>query len=417
MTAMEQMGQKARQAARELNAVSGTQKNAALEAMASSLEEQTGAVLEANDRDITRARAAGMIDSMIDRLRLTKERVAGMAAGIRSIRALTDPVGEVMEGRRLENGLEVRKVRVPMGVIGIIYEARPNVTSDAAALCLKAGSAVILRGGKEAIESNRAVAQALRAGLEAAGLQPDTVQLVEDTSRETAAAMMKMNGYIDLLIPRGGAGLIRSVVENATVPVIQTGVGNCHIYVDESADADMAQAIVVNAKASRPSVCNAAETLLIHSGAAPALLPPLAAALREKGVRLRCCGRAAALLPGVPVEPAEEADWATEYLDYILAVRVVDSLEEAMDHIARYGTGHSECIVTENYEHAQRFTREVDAAAVYVNASTRFTDGGEFGWGCEMGISTQKLHARGPMGLKELTSYKYIVQGTGQVRE
>lgn len=416
MTAMEQMGQKARQAARELNAVSGTQKNAALEAMASSLEEQTGAVLEANDRDITRARAAGMIDSMIDRLRLTKERVAGMAAGIRSIRALTDPVGEVMEGRRLENGLEVRKVRVPMGVIGIIYEARPNVTSDAAALCLKAGSAVILRGGKEAIESNRAVAQALRAGLEAAGLQPDTVQLVEDTSRETAAAMMKMNGYIDLLIPRGGAGLIRSVVENATVPVIQTGVGNCHIYVDESADADMTQAIVVNAKASRPSVCNAAETLLIHSGAAPALLPPLAAALREKGVRLRCCGRAAALLPGVPVEPAEEADWATEYLDYILAVRVVDSLEEAMDHIARYGTGHSECIVTENYEHAQRFTREVDAAAVYVNASTRFTDGGEFGMGAEIGISTQKLHARGPMGLRELTTVKYIVNGSGQIR-
>ena len=416
MTAMEQMGQKARQAARELNAVSGTQKNAALEAMASSLEEQTGAVLEANDRDITRARAAGMIDSMIDRLRLTKERVAGMAAGIRSIRALTDPVGEVMEGCRLENGLEVRKVRVPMGVIGIIYEARPNVTSDAAALCLKAGSAVILRGGKEAIESNRAVAQALRAGLEAAGLQPDTVQLVEDTSRETAAAMMKMNGYIDLLIPRGGAGLIRSVVENATVPVIQTGVGNCHIYVDESADADMAQAIVVNAKASRPSVCNAAETLLIHSGAAPALLPPLAAALREKGVRLRCCGRAAALLPGVPVEPAEEADWATEYLDYILAVRVVDSLEEAMDHIARYGTGHSECIVTENYEHAQRFTREVDAAAVYVNASTRFTDGGEFGMGAEIGISTQKLHARGPMGLRELTTVKYIVNGSGQIR-
>lgn len=416
MTAMEQMGQKARQAARELNAVSGTQKNAALEAMASSLEEQTGAVLEANERDITRARAAGMIDSMIDRLRLTKERVAGMAAGIRSIRALTDPVGEVMEGRRLENGLEVRKVRVPMGVIGIIYEARPNVTSDAAALCLKAGSAVILRGGKEAIESNRAVAQALRAGLEAAGLQPDTVQLVEDTSRETAAAMMKMNGYIDLLIPRGGAGLIRSVVENATVPVIQTGVGNCHIYVDESADADMAQAIVVNAKASRPSVCNAVETLLIHSGAAPALLPPLAAALREKGVRLRCCGRAAALLPGVPVEPAEEADWATEYLDYILAVRVVDSLEEAMDHIARYGTGHSECIVTENYEHAQRFTREVDAAAVYVNASTRFTDGGEFGMGAEIGISTQKLHARGPMGLRELTTVKYIVNGSGQIR-
>ena len=416
MTAMEQMGQKARQAARELNAVSGTQKNAALEAMASSLEEQTGAILEANERDITRARAAGMIDSMIDRLRLTKERVAGMAAGIRSIRALTDPVGEVMEGRRLENGLEVRKVRVPMGVIGIIYEARPNVTSDAAALCLKAGSAVILRGGKEAIESNRAVAQALRAGLEAAGLQPDTVQLVEDTSRETAAAMMKMNGYIDLLIPRGGAGLIRSVVENATVPVIQTGVGNCHIYVDESADADMAQAIVVNAKASRPSVCNAAETLLIHGDIAPRALPVIAAALREKQVTLRCCGRAAAILAGIPCERAEERDWETEYLDYILAVRVVDSLEDAVAHIAAYGTGHSECIVTNSYDAAERFTAQVDAAAVYVNASTRFTDGGEFGMGAEIGISNQKLHARGPMGLRELTTVKYIIRGDGQIR-
>ena len=416
MTALEQMGQKARQAARELSAASGADKNRALEAMAASLESCTAAILEANARDVARARETGMTDSLTDRLRLTEERLAGMAAGIRSIRALTDPVGEEVEGRRLENGLDIRKVRVPMGVIGIIYEARPNVTSDAAALCIKAGSAVILRGGKEAIESNRAVAQALRSGLEAAGSHPDMVQLVEDTSRETASAMMRMNDYIDLLIPRGGAGLIRTVVESATVPVIQTGVGNCHIYVDESADAAMAEAITVNAKASRPSVCNAAETLLIHSGAAPSLLPRLAAALGEKGVRLRCCGRAAALLPGISVEPAEEADWATEYLDYILAVRVVDSLDEAMDHIARYGTGHSECIVTRDYGNAQRFTREVDAAAVYVNASTRFTDGGEFGLGAEIGISTQKLHARGPMGLRELTTVKYIVNGSGQIR-
>ena len=396
-------------------ALSTAEKNRLLEAMAQALLDHADNILAANAADVEAARGV-IAPVMIDRLSLSPARVESMAEGMRAVAALPDPVGELLSETARPNGLVIRKVRVPMGVIAIIYESRPNVTADAAALCLKSGNVCVLRGGKEAIRSNTAVVAALRAGLEHCGAPGTLVNLVEDTSRASAAHLMEACGFVDLLIPRGGAGLIRSVVENATVPVIQTGVGNCHIYVDESADADMAQAIVVNAKASRPSVCNAAETLLIHSGAAPALLPPLAAALREKGVRLRCCGRAAALLPGVPVEPAEEADWATEYLDYILAVRVVDSLEEAMDHIARYGTGHSECIVTENYEHAQRFTREVDAAAVYVNASTRFTDGGEFGMGAEIGISTQKLHARGPMGLRELTTVKYIVNGSGQIR-
>ena len=416
MTTLETMGEKAKAAARQLGACSGADRNRALEAMADALMERLAELLAANRRDVERAEQSGMAPAMVDRLRLTEERVRGMAQGIRDTRGLADPVGEVVEGRRLENGLRISKVRVPMGVIGIIYEARPNVTSDAAALCLKAGSAVILRGGKEAFESNVAVTRAMQAGLRAAGLPSDAVQLVEDTSRETATQMMRLNRYIDLLIPRGGAGLIRTVVENATVPVIQTGVGNCHIYVDESADPSMAAAITVNAKASRPSVCNAAETLLIHRTAAPRLLPAIAAGLREKQVRLRCCGRAAALLPDIETEPASEEDWETEYLDYILAVRVVDSLEEAMEHIARYGTGHSECIVTESYENAEKFTAGVDAAAVYVNASTRFTDGGVFGLGAEIGISTQKLHARGPMGLRELTTVKFIVNGSGQIR-
>ncbi|MCI8553468.1 MAG: glutamate-5-semialdehyde dehydrogenase [Clostridiales bacterium] len=416
MTALEAMGERARDAARAVGRLSGADRNRALAAMSTALLEQTPDILAANRRDVEKAKQGGMTPALVDRLRLDENRVRGMAQGIRDTLALTDPVGEVMEGRRLENGLQLRKIRVPMGVIGIIYEARPNVTSDAAALCLKAGSAAILRGGKEAFESNAAVTRALRHGLETAGVTAAAVQLVEDTSRETAAQMMRLNRCIDLLIPRGGAGLIRTVVENATVPVIQTGVGNCHVYIDESADPQMASAIAVNAKVSRPSVCNAAETLLIHSGAAPRLLPSIAAALREKGVRLRCCGRAASLLPGVDIEPADETDWETEYLDYILAVRVVDSLEEAVEHIARYGTGHSECIVTESYANAERFTAEVDAAAVYVNASTRFTDGGMFGLGAEIGISTQKLHARGPMGLRELTTVKYIVNGSGQVR-
>ena len=380
------------------------------------MEAHIPAILKANGMDVEAAAAAGTPQAMLDRLSLSETRIKGMADGVREVMALTDPVGETVEGFRRPNGLRIQKVRVPMGVIGIIYEARPNVTSDAAALCLKAGNAVILRGGREAIRSNTAVAEAIREGLIQGGLPADAVQLVTDTSRETATAMMRMNGMIDVLIPRGGAGLIRSVVENATVPVIETGTGNCHVYVDKDADIAMAAAIAVNAKTSRPSVCNAAETLLVHQDIAPRALPVIAAGLREKNVTLRCCGRSAAILAGTPCEKAEEQDWGTEYLDYIMAVRVVDSLEEAVAHIAAYGTGHSECIVTDSYAAAEQFTAQVDAAAVYVNASTRFTDGGEFGMGAEIGISTQKLHARGPMGLRELTTVKYIIRGDGQIR-
>ena len=416
MLELKEMGVRARQAARTLATAGEAEKNAALEAVAAALEAHTPAILEANRQDVQAAAIAGTAQAMLDRLALSDARIKGMADGVRGVMALADPVGEIVEGFRRPNGLRIQKVRVPMGVIGIIYEARPNVTSDAASLCLKSGNAVILRGGKEAVRSNMAVIRAIRDGLEKGGLPADAVQLVEDTSRETAAAMMRMNGQIDVLIPRGGAGLIRTVVENATVPVIETGTGNCHIYVDKDADIDMAAAITVNAKASRPSVCNAAETLLIHGDIAPRALPVIAAALREKQVTLRCCGRAAAILAGIPCERAEERDWETEYLDYILAVRVVDSLEDAVAHIAAYGTGHSECIVTNSYDAAERFTAQVDAAAVYVNASTRFTDGGEFGMGAEIGISNQKLHARGPMGLRELTTVKYIIRGDGQIR-
>ena len=416
MLELKEMGVRARQAARTLATAGEAEKNAALEAVAAALETHTPAILEANRQDVQAAAAAGTAQAMLDRLALSDARIKGMADGVRGVMALADPVGEIVEGFRRPNGLRIQKVRVPMGVIGIIYEARPNVTSDAASLCLKSGNAVILRGGKEAVRSNMAVIRAIRDGLEKGGLPADAVQLVEDTSRETAAAMMRMNGQIDVLIPRGGAGLIRTVVENATVPVIETGTGNCHIYVDKDADIDMAAAITVNAKASRPSVCNAAETLLIHGDIAPRALPVIAAALGEKQVTLRCCGRAAAILAGIPCERAEERDWETEYLDYILAVRVVDSLEDAVAHIAAYGTGHSECIVTNSYDAAERFTAQVDAAAVYVNASTRFTDGGEFGMGAEIGISNQKLHARGPMGLRELTTVKYIIRGDGQIR-
>ena len=410
------MGGQAKAAARLLAAASTAQKDAALAAAARALTEHAAGILAANREDAEAGRQAGMTASLLDRLTLTEERIRGMSRGVLDVAALADPVGEIPEGFRRPNGLRIQKTRVPLGVVGIIYEARPNVTSDAAALCLKAGNAVILRGGKEAIRSNRAIAAAMREGLAAAGLPADGVQLVEDTSRQSAQEMMRLNGYIDVLIPRGGAGLIRSVVENASVPVIQTGVGNCHIYLDAAADPAMAAAITVNAKVSRPSVCNAAETLLVHADAAPRLLPAVADALLEKGVRLRCCPKAAALLAGRPVEAAEEADWDTEYLDLVMAVRVVDSLEEALDHIAAHGTGHSECIVTDSQSAAEAFTAGVDAAAVYVNASTRFTDGGEFGMGAEIGISTQKLHARGPMGLRELTSYKYVVTGNGQIR-
>ncbi len=416
MQELKEMGMLARQAARMLATAGEAKKNAALEAIAAALEAHIPAILKANGMDVEAAAAAGTPQAMLDRLSLSETRIKGMADGVREVMALTDPVGETVEGFRRPNGLRIQKVRVPMGVIGIIYEARPNVTSDAAALCLKAGNAVILRGGREAIRSNTAVAEAIREGLIQGGLPADAVQLVTDTSRETATAMMRMNGMIDVLIPRGGAGLIRSVVENATVPVIETGTGNCHVYVDKDADIAMAAAIAVNAKTSRPSVCNAAETLLVHQDIAPRALPVIAAGLREKNVTLRCCGRSAAILAGTPCEKAEEQDWGTEYLDYIMAVRVVDSLEEAVAHIAAYGTGHSECIVTDSYAAAEQFTAQVDAAAVYVNASTRFTDGGEFGMGAEIGISTQKLHARGPMGLRELTTVKYIIRGDGQIR-
>ena len=401
-------------ASRPLATAAAAQKNAALFAMAESLLTHGGDILAANAADLEAARAAGIRPALLDRLALNEKRLQGMAEGLRQVAALPDPVGEMVEGGLRPNGLEIRKVRVPLGVIGIIYEARPNVTSDAAALCLKSGNGVLLRGGKEAVRSNTAIAEALRQGIAAAGLPADCVALVTDTSRDTAAAMMRLNGYLDLLIPRGGAGLIRSVVENATLPVIQTGVGNCHVYVDAAADIGMATRIIVNAKASRPSVCNAAETLLCHRAVAPAALPVMAAALKEAGVALRGCPETCRLVEGVV--PATEEDWATEYGDYILAVKVVDSLEEAMAHIAAYGTGHSECIVTNDLAAARRFTAGVDAAAVYVNASTRFTDGGEFGLGCEIGISTQKLHARGPMGLRELTSVKYVINGNGQCR-
>lgn len=413
---LNQMGQQARAAARRLAAATTGDKSNALLAMAAQLQAQADAILAANARDVARAKENGMSQSMLDRLSLSKDRIDGMADGVRQVAALPDPIGEVMDGFRRPNGLKIEKVRVPLGVIGIIYEARPNVTSDAAALCLKAGNAAILRGGKEAIDSNTAIANALRDGLAAAGLPADAVQLIPDTSRETATRLMRLNEYLDVLIPRGGAGLIRSVVENATVPVLETGTGNCHIYVDASADIDMACAITVNAKASRPSVCNAAETLLVHEAIAEKALPALGKALAKAGVRLHADDRSRALMAGVDAVPATEQDWATEYLDYDMAVKVVPSLEAAIDHITRYSTGHSECIVTDSQSAAQQFVDQVDAAAVYVNASTRFTDGGEFGLGAEIGISTQKLHARGPMGLRELTTCKYIITGNGQIR-
>lgn len=407
------VGDSARAAARSLATAGTAAKNGALVAMAQSLIDHTNEILAANEADIAAAKAAGMRESLIDRLSLTPARIAAMSDGMREVAALTDPVGEEVEGYRRPNGLSIRKVRVPMGVIGIIYEARPNVTADAAALCLKSGNATLLRGGKEAIRSNTAIVAALRAGLRSAGLPEDAVQLVSDTSRETAADMMRLNDYLDVLIPRGGAGLIQSVVQNATVPVIQTGVGNCHVFVDATADVAMATDIIVNAKASRPSVCNAAETLLVHQDIASRALPAMAKALTAAGVTLRGCPETCALVDAIP---ATEEDWATEYGDYVLAVKVVEGLDAAIAHINAYGTGHSECIVTDSQSAALRFTEEVDAAAVYVNASTRFTDGGEFGLGAEIGISTQKLHARGPMGLRELTTCKFIVTGTGQCR-
>ena len=413
MTELQKMGAAAKEAAAVLRTAGEKKRRALLEA-AQALRAETARILEANALDLAAARESGIRDAMLDRLTLTAARVEAMAQGVEDVAAQRDPVGRVLSGETRPNGLKIEKITVPMGVIGIIFEARPNVTSDAAALCLMAGSAVILRGGKEALHSNTAVTAVLQEALARTGLPREAVQLVRDTSRESSREMMGLVGYLDLLIPRGGAGLIRAVVENARVPVIETGVGNCHVYVDETADVDMAAEIIFNAKTSRPSVCNAIETILVHEKIAEKALPAIAARLREKQVELRGDSRTREILP--EALPAAEADWETEYLDYILAVRVVENLNEAVAHIARYSSGHSECIVTRDFRAAEEFTARVDSAAVYVNASTRFTDGGEMGLGAEIGISTQKLHARGPMGLNEIVSYKYVIRGDGQVR-
>ena len=405
----------ARSAKKSINTASTALKNQALEAMASQLLKATEAILVANQIDMEAARGK-ISEVMLDRLFLDQERIAGMAQGIRALIDLPDPIGEVLDTEVLENGLEIQKVRVAMGVIGIIYESRPNVTSDAAALAIKSGNAVVLRTGKDAFHSAQAIVTALKAGLEEAGFNPDLLQLIQDTSRASSLAMMKAKGYLDLLIPRGGAGLIQAVVENAIVPVIETGTGIVHVYVDKEADFQKALAIIENAKTSRPSVCNAMEVLLVDRAIASDFLPLVKERLvdaRERSVELRLDEQAQAIISGTA---AQEQDFDTEFLDYILAVKIVDGVEEAVDHIEAHSTHHSDAIVTENPETAAYFTQQVDSAAVYVNASTRFTDGGQFGLGCEMGISTQKLHARGPMGLREMTSYKYIVSGNGQVR-
>ena len=405
----------ARSAKKSINTASTALKNQALEAMASQLLKATEAILVANQIDMEAARGK-ISEVMLDRLFLDQERIVGMAQGIRALIDLPDPIGEVLDTEVLENGLEIQKVRVAMGVIGIIYESRPNVTSDAAALAIKSGNAVVLRTGKDAFHSAQAIVTALKAGLEEAGLNPDLLQLIQDTSRASSLALMKAKGYLDLLIPRGGAGLIQAVVENAIVPVIETGTGIVHVYVDKEADFQKALAIIENAKTSRPSVCNAMEVLLVDQAIASDFLPLVKERLveaRERSVELRLDEQAQAIISGTA---AQELDFDTEFLDYILAVKVVDGVEEATNHIEAHSTHHSDSIVTENSETAAYFTKQVDSATVYVNASTRFTDGGQFGLGCEMGISTQKLHARGPMGLREMTSYKYIVIGNGQVR-
>jgi glutamate-5-semialdehyde dehydrogenase len=408
-------GERAKEAAFLLSTLSTEKKNQALSKMASALEEQQPKILAANEIDMAAAEAKGVGKALLDRLALSAARIKDMADGLRALVALPDPVGQVEALWKGAQDIEIGRMRVPLGVVGIIYEARPNVTADAAGLCLKAGNAVILRGGSDALHSNIAITEVLAEAVLASGLPDGSIQLIEDTSRETATQMMKMNGYLDVLIPRGGAGLIRSVVENATVPVIETGIGNCHIYVDSAADLQMAEEIVINAKTQRPGVCNAAETLLVHEKVAGEFLPVIAEKLLQCGVELRGDDLTRKYIS--VVKAAAEEDYQTEYLDLILAVKVVGSAEEAMEHIRRYGTKHSEAIVTENYSTARQFLQKVDAAAVYVNASTRFTDGFQFGFGAEIGISTQKLHARGPMGLKELTTVKHIVYGQGQARK
>jgi len=415
MLSVKEIGERAKRAAYFMANAPTIIKDEALEIMADYLEANKDKILNANAEDIKNAQEHGMGKAMLDRLKLDNRRLKQMADGFRMVKTLPDPIGEVSSMWKRPNGLLIGRQRVPLGVIGIIYEARPNVTADAAALCLKSGNAVILRGGSEAINSNKAIVNILAEAVEKSGLPKDAVQLIEDTNRQSAVDMMRLHEYIDVLIPRGGAGLINSVVENATVPIIETGIGNCHVYVDDNADIKMATDIIVNAKTDRPSVCNAAETLLVDRAIAERFLPIALSILEEKHVELRGCDVTRSIYPSCQI--ATEEDWMTEYLDYILAVKVVDNIEEAIYHINKYGTKHSETIVTNSYEHAQKFLQEVDAAAVYVNASTRFTDGGEFGFGAEIGISTQKLHARGPMGLKELTTFKYIIYGNGQIRE
>ena len=407
--------QAAKQAAAKLAVTSTAVKNAALLAMAAALEAQQSEILAANERDMTAAAAKGMKSSMLDRLKLTAERISGMADGLRQVAGLADPVGNVIDGKTLPNGLHITKIRVPLGVIGIIYEARPNVTADAAGLCLKSGNAVILKGGSEAMESNKTVAAILAQAAEGAGIPAGSIQFIDTSDRQAVQDLIHMNGLVDVVIPRGGAGLIQAVVRNASVPVIETGAGVCHTYVDKDADVEMAMKIAFNAKVQRPSVCNAMETLLVHKDIADKFLPMMLMMYNSSAVEIR--GDETVQEYSGLVHPATEEDWSTEYGDLRLSVKIVDSIEEAMAHIAKYGTGHSECIVTNNYQAAQLFQYTVDAAAVYVNASTRFTDGNELGFGAEIGISTQKLHARGPMALPELTSTKYLINGNGQVRK
>lgn len=414
MEQIEVLGKRAKEAAKELAALDTYKKNRALNFVADALEFCEEEILESNEIDLENGRKNGMSKAMLDRLALTSERIKNMAEGIRQIVQLEDPIGEVLSMKKKENGLMIGQKRVPLGVIGIIYESRPNVTADAFALCFKAGNAVILRGGKDAIHSNRAILEVIQGALAECNVNKNAIQLVTDTSHEVANQMMKMNEYLDVLIPRGGANLIKTVVQNSTVPVIETGTGNCHIYVDEFADLTMAIPIIINAKTQRLGTCNTCESLVVHSAVAEAYLPAIADALMEKGVEIRGDERAQEI--DKRIVPATEEDYKTEYLDLIISLKVVDSIDEAIAHINCYNTGHSEAIITDNYANAQKFLDEIDAAAVYVNASTRFTDGFEFGLGAEIGISTQKLHARGPMGLKALTSTKYIIYGNGQIR-
>lgn len=413
MELLDKLGKNASEAKYELQKFTADKKNHALHAVAQMLLDQTSLIIKENEKDIAKGKEKGMHPGLIDRLRLTPERIQIMAEGLKQVADLPDPIGELLETIERPNGLKIEKRRVPMGVIGIIYESRPNVTADAFGLCFKSGNAVILKGGSDAICSNMAITKAIRAALKEEGITEDAIQLIESTDREVAREFMRLKEYVDLLIPRGGAGLIRSVVENSTIPVIETGTGNCHIYVDESADLEKAIPIIINAKTQRIGVCNACESLVIHEGVKDRLLPNLAAALKEHNVEIRGDERVQQVIECIP---ATEEDYGTEYLDYIISMKTVSSVEEAIDHINRYSTRHSEAILTENEESAEKFLDGVDAACVYVNASTRFTDGFEFGFGAEIGISTQKLHARGPMGLKELTSYKYRITGNGQIR-